>query len=177
MNLNINLATRVYINFKLVNLVLVLSLLLCCAWLAFSLYSFEANREQMNRYTALMAKQTVSGGGKSVSDAEYGKFLAQVKIYNAILYKRSYNWLALLENMEQLVPAGVSLKSLEPSKKGETVRLSGTATGFAAVRRFIENLEGSKVFTEVYLTDQNIEKIDAKHKAFNFTVTCKAAPQ
>lgn len=177
MNLNINLATRVYINFKLVNLVLALALLLGAAWLAFSLYSFTANREQMNRYATLTSKMAVTGGGKSVSDAEYGKFLAQVKTYNGILYRRSYNWSALLENMEQLVPAGVSLKSLEPSKIGETVRLTGTATGFAAVRRFIENLEGSKVFTEVYLTDQIIDKVDPKHKAFNFTITCKAATQ
>lgn len=175
MNLNINLATRVYINFKLVNLVLALSLLLCCSWLAFNLYSFTANLEQMKRYTALASHNSGATAVKAVPAAEYNKFLAQVKTYNAILYKRSYDWLTLLENLEQLVPAGVSLKLLEPSKKGESVRLTGTATGFPAVRKFIENIEGSKVFTEVYLTDQTFEKLENKRKAVNFSVTCKVA--
>lgn len=174
MNLNINLATRVYINFKLVNLILVLSLLVCCSWLAFNLYSYAVNREQMTHYAELTSRKA-GAAAKPVSNAEYTKFLAQVKTYNTILYKRSYDWLTLLENLEQLVPAGVSLRSLEPSKKGETVRISGAATGFSGVRKFIENLESSKVFIEVYLTDQTFEKLENKRKAVNFTVTCKAA--
>jgi len=175
MNLNINLATRVYVNFKQVNLILILSFLLCCSWLTFNLYIFVSNLEEMNKYSEYKRKKGMGGEGKVISDAEYNKFLDKVKTVNSILYKRSYDWLSLLENLEQLVPAGVSLRALDPSTKGETLRLSGTATGFSSIRKFIENLEGSKKFTEIYLTDQSNVRIDEKRKAVNFTVTCKAS--
>jgi len=175
MNLTINLATRVYVNFKQVNFFLALSFLLCCSWLAFNLFIFVSSFEEMNRYTEYKSKKGMVGGGKIISDDDYNKFLGKVKDVNGILYKRSYDWLSLLENMEQLVPTGVSLRSLDPSNRGETLKLSGTATGFSSVRKFMENLEGSKVFTEVYLTDQANVRIDEKRKAVNFTVTCKAS--
>ena len=175
MNLNINLATRVYVNLKQVNYILMLFFLICCSWMAFNLYIFASNLEQMNRYADFMRKKSSAGEEKVISDAEYNKFLEKVKYVNNILYKRSYDWLSLLENLEQLVPSGVSLRSLDPSSKGEALKLTGTATGFSSIRKFMENLEGSKAFTEIYLTEQTIAKIDNKRKAVNFTVTCKAS--
>ena len=175
MNLNINLATRVYVNFKQVNYILMFFFLLCCSWMALNLYIFVSNLEEMNRYVEYIARKSKGGDGKAIPDAEYNKFLVQVKYANNILYKRSYDWLSLLENLEQLVPAGVSLRSLDPPIKGEALKLTGTATGFSSIRKFMENLENSKVFTEIYLTDQTIAKIDNKRQAINFTVTCKAA--
>jgi type IV pilus assembly protein PilN len=174
MNLNINLATRVYVNFKQVNYILMLLFLLCCSWLAFNLNMFVANLDEINRYAGFMARKSRGAEGKVIPDAEYNKFLAKVKYANNILYKRSYDWLSLLENLEQLVPSGVSLKSLDPSTKGESLKLTGTAAGFSSIRKFMENLEASKAFTEIYLIDQSIARIDNKRKAVNFTVTCKA---
>lgn len=176
MNLNINLATRVYVNFKRVNFFLGLSLLLCFCWITFNLYVFAINLEKMTGYSEISAKKgSGAAEGSTTSDAEYGKFVAKVKNVNDILYKRSYDWLSLLENLEQLVPSGVSLKSLQPANKGETLSLTGTATSFSSIRKFTENLEGSKTFTEVYLTDHAYTLLDNKRQVINFTVTCKAS--
>lgn len=174
MNLNINLATRVYVNFKQVNLFLVLSFLLCFVWMTFNAYLYAVNLEQMDSYAEFTARKGKEGS-KTVSDADYSIFLTNVKNTNNILYKHSYDWLTLLENLEKLVPSGISLRSLEPSNKGETLRLTGTAIGFSSVRTFIENLEASKEFTEVYLTDQaNVKNANNRH-SINFSVTCKAS--
>lgn len=175
MNLNINLATRVYINNRQVNLFLALAFLICLGWMAFNIIFLVADLEQMNRYEEFMARRGRGGAGKVVTDEDYNKFLARVKNVNTILYKRSYDWLSLLENLEQVVPAGVSLRSLQPANKGESLTLNGTATDFSAVRRFMENLENSKEFTEIYLTNQASIMIDNKRKAINFSVTCKAS--
>jgi type IV pilus assembly protein PilN len=129
----------------------------------------------MNRYTESNTGKNRGRAGSVVSEADYTIFLAKVKNVNNILYKRSYDWLSLLDNMEQLVPAGVSLKSLEPLDKGESLRLAGSANDFSSVRRFVENLESSKTFTDIYLTDQASAKIDNQRKVINFTVTCKAS--
>lgn len=175
MNLNINLATRVYINSKRVNFFLTLSFLVCISWMAFNIYIFAADLEQMNRYAEFTTRKSGVGEGKVISDADYSKFLARIKNVNSILYRRSYDWLSLLENLEQLVPSGVSLKSLQPTNKGENLTLSGVATGFSSIRNFMENLESSKAFTEVYLNNQSSVVIDNKRKAINFSVTCKAS--
>lgn len=174
MNLNINLATRVYINFKQVNFLLIIAFLLCSFWLAFNLYSSVANFEQIYKYTELISKGK-KAEGKLVSEADYSKFLSRIKYTNGILYKHSYDWLSLLENLERLIPNGVSLKSLEPSNKGENLKLSGVATGFDSVRKFVESLENSKTFTDIYLTEQTNIKFDNKKKGVNFTITCKAS--
>jgi type IV pilus assembly protein PilN len=175
MNLNINLATRVYVNFKRVNSFLALLFLLCFVWMAFNLYRFASNQEQMNKYTEFISRTGRGGEGKAVSDAEYAKLVADIKNVNGILYKRSYDWISLLENMEKLVPAGVALRSLAPHEKGESIKLTGTATGFSSIRRFVENLESSKSFTEIYLTDLVNTTVENKRQAINFTVTCKAS--
>lgn len=173
MNFTINLATRVYVDFRKITLALSAVAAVLLFWIFFSIYSLVGNFEQINRYTVAKSKVAVSSGIK-VSDADYAKFLERVKYVNAIIYKRAYDWLQLFDNLEKLVPEGVSLKSLEPLEKGETLKIMATGRNFAAVRKFVENLEFSKTFTDINLTDQAIAKEGTQVKGMNFTVTCKA---
>lgn len=175
MKLSINLATRVYVNVRQVNLVLSLSFLVCLCWFAFVLYGFTDQSVEMNRLAEIVGKKSAIGEGKAVSVADYNKFVAAVKAVNGIIEKRAYDWLALLDHLEQLVPTGVMLTSLDRSEKEETVKLSGTASSFSAIRMLMENLEGSKAFSDIYLTNQTTTRLENKAKAINFTITCKAA--
>jgi len=172
MNFSINLATRVYVDFKKVNLCFVLAGVILSCWLFFSAYICFDNVLKMQKFSEFKARLTKGAGTKKVSDADYTAFLADVKNVNSILYKRSYDWLALLANLEQLVPEGVALKRLEPTDKGAALKLSASARNFSGVRKFIENLESSKVFSEIYLTDQTFVK-EGEQKGLNFSVTCK----
>lgn len=174
MNFSINLATKVYVDFRKVNLCFVIAGVILSAWLFSSAYTCIANAAKIQKLSAYKAKLDKSVGGKKVSDAEYTAFLADVKNVNSILYKRSYDWLALLANLETLVPEGVALRSLEPADKGEILKLSASARNFSGVRKFIENLESSPVFSEIYLTDQTFVKEEGQ-KGLNFSVTCKVS--
>lgn len=172
MNFTINLATKVYVDFKKVNLcILVTGVILSC-WLFMSIYKFMDNVEQLQKFAAHNVQSKSVTNTKKVSEVEYSQFLANVKDVNSILYRRSYDWLSLLGNLERLVPDGVSLNSLEPSEKGAALRLSASARNFSVIRKFIESLEGSQAFTDVYLNDQTTTKEGAQ-KVFKFTVTCK----
>lgn len=173
MNFTINLATRVYVDFRKVSLVISALSAVLLFWIFFSIYSVVGNIEQMNRYTISKPKGAISTGTK-VSEAEYSKFLARVKGVNAIIFKRSYDWLLLFDNLEKLVPEGVSLKGLDPSAKDEVLRISATGRNFAAVRKFVENLEFSNTFTDVNLTNLAVVKDGLLGKGMDFTVTCKA---
>ncbi len=172
MNFSINLATRVYVDFKKVNLCLLVAAVILSSWLVFSIYTCVDNASRMKRFTEYKAKLTHAAGTKKVSESDYAAFLADVKNVNSILYKRSYDWLALLANLEQLVPEGVVLKRLEPADKGAVLKLSASARNFSAVRKFIESLESSSFFSEIFLTDQTFMK-EGEQKGLNFSVTCK----
>lgn len=174
MNFNINLATRVYVDFKKVNLCLVAAGVILSSWLVFSIYTCVDNAARMKQFAEYKAKLTDAAGTKKVSESDYTAFLADVKNVNSILYKRSYDWLSLLANLELLVPEGVVLKSLEPGGKGDVLKLSASSRSFSAVRKFIENLESSDFFSEIYLTDQTFIK-DKGLKGLNFSVTCKVS--
>ena len=174
MNFDINLATRVYVDFRKVNLFLTLLIFILISWLSLSLYNFSSNHEMAHKFEEYKTRKLSGSKASKISESDYAKFLAEVKSVNAILYSRSYDWLALLNNLEHLVPEGVALRGLDPSK-GELLKLTASARDFSSIRKFIENLEGSKNFTEVYLIDQTSLKTGNKQKGINFTVTCKAS--
>lgn len=174
MNFSINLATRVYVDFRKVNSCFLAAGLFLLLWLSFSIYRAVDNAAQLEKLVQYSERLSRGASKNKVTDSQYSAFLAHVKSVNSILYKRSYDWLALLSNLERLVPEGVSLRALEPSDKGATLKLSASARNFSGVRRFIENLESSKVFTEVYLTDQSAVK-EGTQKGLNFTVVCKVS--
>ena len=174
MNFSINLATRVYVDFKKVNLCFLIAGVILSSWLFLSIYTFIDNSAELKKFAEYKARLSHGADTKKVSELDYTGFLANVENVNSILYRRSYDWLSLLSNLERLVPEGVALNSLEPSAsdKGTTLRLSASARNFSGVRKFIENLESSQVFSEVYLTNQATTK-EGTQKGLNFTVTCK----
>ena len=172
MNFSINLATRVYVDFKKVNLCLAVAGIILSSWLIFSIYTYVDNAAKIKKFAEYKAKLTHDSGTKKVSENDYAAFLVSVKNVNSILYKRSYDWLSLLANLELLVPEGVVLKKLEPADKGAVLILSASARNFSGVRKFIESLENSKFFSEIYLTDQAFIK-EGGQKGLNFSVTCK----
>jgi type IV pilus assembly protein PilN len=175
MNFDINLATKVYVDFRKVNLILTLLMVILISWISLSIYKLSLNIEMTQKFGEYKSRKLSGAKASKVSESDYSKFLAEVKSVNTILYNRSYDWLALLNNLERLVPDGVALTGLDPSGKGEFLKLSATARDFSSIRKFIENLESSKSFTEVYLVDQTSVKTANKQKGINFTVTCRAS--
>ena len=172
MRQKINLATRIYVDNRRVNLAMVLTcgiLLLC---LAFSVSNILANNQEMEK----VARETASLEGKSrgnVGEKEYQGLLAKVGAANAIIAAKTYNWLTLLDKLEVVVPDGVALTAIQPELKTESLKLSGVASNFLALRRFVENLEDAHSFTEVYLLGQNDTKVGATQSGIMFTITCR----
>lgn len=174
MNLQLNLATRVYIDFRKVNSVIAVLFLLALGWCTFEISILTTNFAEARNIADQMAKSVGKSSAAKITDSEYNKMLANIKLANSILNKRGYDWLSLLDNLEQTVPEGVSLRGLAPAEKGNLLKVSGTARNFTAVKKFIENLERSSKFAEVYLTDQAHIKDGTITKGISFSVTCKA---
>jgi type IV pilus assembly protein PilN len=175
MQLNINLATRHYINTRQLNLALSLIIALLLLWIFISVKDIAYNSGEMKRLAAdtgaLDAKfKTLS---KGVSEAEYNKLLSRISFANAVIERKSVNWLSLLDRLESVVPDGIAISTLEPDAKKETLKLAGVARNFSNVRQFMENLEGSHFFTDVFLISQAEVKFGQSQKGISFSITCK----
>lgn len=172
MNLQLNLATKVYVDFRKVNLVLLVLISLAFGWCIFNLYTLALNYTEIQQLTEYKAKSLAKTSGGKISDAEFNRLMAEIKFANAILDKRRYDWLTQLQNLEVVVPDGVSLNSISPGEKSG-LKVVATARNFAAVRKFVENLEGSSKFADVFLAELKYVKEGPINKGISFTVTCK----
>jgi type IV pilus assembly protein PilN len=172
MRLTINLATRVYINAKRLNISIAIALTLLVLLLAFNISTIATGFGELSRLQKeTAALETVKGAKSAVPEKEYQALLARIKFANDIIAKKTFNWLLLLDKLEGTVPDGVSLDSIDPDPKGAGLKLAGVARGFGNVRKFLENLEDSKFFTEIYLVSQSI---GTNQKGIGFNITCKA---
>ena len=176
MRFTLNLATRTYIDSQKLNLILgavaaFLFLLLC--GLSYAAVMNRAEQEKLlGELTAVEAR--IKASGKGVSANEYQTLLGRIKAANSIIQRKSFNWLGLLDWLETVVPDGVQITSLEPSLKEGKLSISAVARNFQTMRRFLENLEDSKFFTDIYLLNQGEARIDDAQKGVSFSINCKA---
>ena len=173
MNLQINLATRVYVNTRRLRLTIGgLGILLLC-WLFANIKGFVDNMAEIDQ---LMEKSRLihqPAPSKEVQQKDYQQLMTRIQFVNGLLKKRAFDWLSLLDHLEAVVPEGVALTAIQPGKGGE-LKLSGNVRQFANIQRFMESLESSKVFTEVFLVSQAETQVATDKKGISFLITCKA---
>ena len=71
------------------------------------------------------------------------------------------------------VPDGMAISQLEPDPKSQALKLAGIARSFKNLRIFMEHLEESKYFTDIYLTSQGDAKLSDNTRGISFNLTCK----
>lgn len=171
----INLATKIYINTKLLKICTLAAVVLGLLLIFLNITTLSTKSGEIKSLSSRLAamdgrSRTV---GKDVSEKEYMALLAKIDFANAIIEKKMFNWLALLDSLERVVPEGVAISSIEPDPKSQTLKLAGVGRSFRNLRIFMENLEDSKYFTDVYLTSQGYEKLIDTTQGVNFSLTCK----
>jgi type IV pilus assembly protein PilN len=115
-----------------------------------------------------------STNNSSVPEKEYQALLASIKFANGIIEQKTFDWLMLFDRLESVVPEGIAIASIEPSPKDNGLRLAGMAKNFGNLRKFVENLEESKFFTEVYLVSHSSSQGPEGRNITGFNITCKA---
>ena len=175
MRFNINLATKIYINAKLLNVSTVAAILLLVLILILDIRHVAAKSEEMKHLTseisALDSKFKTASRG--VSEKEYHVLLDRIGFVNTVIEKKMYNWVDLLDKLEQVVPAGVAISLIVPDPKSHELKLAGVARSFNDLRIFMEHLEDSRSLTDVYLINQGESKSGDAAQGINFNLTCK----
>lgn len=174
MKFNLNLATRSYVNLRQVNLAMVILTALLLLWLAFNIKSIAGNFGEAQR----IEKQIVAmdsklkGDAKGVPQKEYEGLQAKIAFANAIIANKNLNWLSFLDQLEAVVPEGVTLTVVDPDPDKKALKVSGIAKNFGKLRAFFETLETSSYFRNVYLENQSEIKVGETQKGVSFNITC-----
>lgn len=178
MRLTINLATRVYLNTRQLNICIAAAVALTLLLMMVIAGNIASDLGTMNRLkhgiAVLEGKSRKTVGG-AVPEKEYQAMLARIKFANGVIEQKTFDWLMLFERLESVVPEGVAIIAIEPSPKDGRLKLGAVAKGFGNLRKFVENLEDSKFFTDVYLVNQSDLQVSQTEKGIGFHIACKAA--
>jgi len=177
MRITINLATRTYVNMRRLNLFVAASLAVLGCLFLLNLYlvvSGLKEKEHLKKGITEIEGKTKRKNSVEINGKEYQALIDRIKFANGIIEQKTLDWLYLLDKLEGVVPEGVAVTSIEPSPKEGGLKLSGIARNFGALRKFVENLEESGVFTEVYLVSQSDVQGPQGEKGTGFNVSCKA---
>lgn len=179
MYFSINLATRTYLDRRLVNRVgggICAVLLLMLAWninsAAWSIGELHRLRKDVATYENRLSSQP-----NGVSEKDSTRLQGNIKFYNDIIARKSFNWLGLLDQLELVTPDGIALSGLVPDVKKGELKIEGHAKGFSQIKLYMEKLEDSKVFTSALLLSHTSIVAGERTKGMQFTISCKAALQ
>lgn len=175
MEIRINLATRYFYDTRKMNAGIVAAALVLLILLVYNIALLFANisTEGTLRKDMGMLQARFDASAKGVTEKQYRDLLQEIAAANAIINKKSLDWLLLLNRLEEVVPEGLALSSIEPSLKDGTLKLSGAARSFGVLRSLVENFESSSHFTDVLLLNQGQLSVGETQKGISFTVTCK----
>lgn len=174
MRLDLNLATRFYLDKKQVNGVftIVFTILLVVLASSVALISTSAGKIQKTKGEIASLDRRISGTAAVVSDKELKEVLDQVKTVNGIIDRKVLNWNGLLNRLELIVPEGVAVTALEPEVSTGKLKMSFVAKNFPLLRKTLEGLEESKFFTDVFLNSQSEVSFSETQKGLAFSVIC-----
>ncbi len=169
MKFNLNLASRRHVNKRVLNHAFVATLCLLLifgAWqvnlLLTSTWELQQNRQQKDAVDQEL--RVLRGGPKEpLSATERSALEQKFEAVAQLQQQDAFRWTELLDRMEELLPAGVSLQGFRPNYTKKTLSLSGRARSLEKMRLFLDRLLKDKGFEQVYL--KNHSRITVKDYA------------
>ena len=131
MKLDINLASRSYINRRalFMTYVVITGILIILLLANIRYYGTLSTRQQAVQLHLREVRQTLGelqdGVPKEVSKDQMDALKAEVTFANDILEKDSFRWTALLGHLEEVVTEGVRIRSVQPKFKEGSLKING----------------------------------------------------
>lgn len=175
MQIRTNLATRTYIDKKKLNNILLAVIAVLLLFLLVQIKICAFNAGEISRLNAMKISMESKFKKKRIdfSEKDYKKLTEDIKFANGIIERKAYDWVGLLNRLEAVVPDGLTLTSVVPDSKDKTLKLSGVSMNFKTVQHFLENLEESNFFHDIYLEKQDESKTLENKKTLSFSISCK----
>ncbi len=160
MNPSLNLATKTYLNRRLLYAAYGLTMLLLLLFLAgLGAYFWNCRQEGQKLRAAIEQMEQDSQPSAGAAEArfspeEYKRLRERIAFFNSVLAKDTFRWTDLLGRLENLVPEGIGLRSIQPDFRGRSIRISGLARNLDKLQDFLDRLLVSDDFAAVYLLNQ-----------------------
>ena len=157
MRLTINLATRPYVEldriFRQLRIALAVLAVLAVGMVVLLHARSAQARDQQKELQAIQAKTATLQAERAQNEAKLRQsgnaaVLQQVDFLNALYQRKSFSWTAVLMDLEDVLPAGVQVTSIDPqiASTGEVnIRMRVSGPREKAVQ-LVRNLEGSHRF-------------------------------
>lgn len=177
MQIKINLATKTYINHRMVRTIIIASVILLLIVSAWSLVCVLQNIKKLNRLQIdISALETRFNNRPSgIPEEQYRRMQADIRLYNGIIENKTRNWLGMIDRVEKATPAGIAITTLAPDIKNGEIKLEGYALSFAKVRDYLDKLEDSGSFKTVQLNSHQESDLNKVAKGIQFSITLKLA--
>lgn len=161
----INLSTRPFYNERAVHLLLAAAMLAAGAFLANGvLLLTDLSRDEAqvaaaadrDNALALAAAAEAADVLRRVAAADPDGVASATADANLLIDRRLFSWTALFNHIEQTLPAGVMLVSVQPriSASGATVALDVVGRSVSEIGAFIDALEATGEFSAVLPRDE-----------------------
>ena len=168
MNVSVNLATRPFVELRplLARLKLaMIALALLAIGLIVGLRILKDKADAATAQMDALKSQTASYQNRMLSNEMRMKqpqnkaVLERAQFLNELFAKKSFSWTAIMMDLENVLPAGVQVTSIDPSisKEGDvSIRLRVTGDRQKAVE-LVRNLEKSKRFLSPRLSNESLQ--------------------
>lgn len=180
MKFNLNLASRHYMNKRAVNqgfLAVVCLLLIFCGWTLNNLAAEYRSLQLERQHQAEVDRQLQNLRGepkKPLSAKERAALENEFDVVEKLLARDAFRWTSVLDRMEKLLPAGVSLSGFNPDYEKGSLALAGRARNLKQMRVFLGRLLKNTDFKEVYLNSHSRIKVkdyaDQEREAIAFSI-------
>ena len=125
---------------------------------------FEANerksvalKEEAERLEARFDPTALGRGGYSVKEVR--ALADEVDFINGLIVRETFSWTSLLSDLEMSVPGGISIATISPDFERMTIGISGMGESMEKVLSFVDALDSSKRFSDVFLVSHAESKL------------------
>ncbi|QEM67892.1 PilN domain-containing protein [Geobacter sp. FeAm09] len=177
MRFTINLATRTYVDQRLISQVCYTALALLALVLTWNVVIAFSNFGELQRLRVDIAtyEGRLNSRPKDIPERDYTRLLADITFFNGVIERKAFNWLGLLDQVEEVTPEGIAVSSLAPDMKTGEVKIEGLAHSFANVRAFMEKFDESRAFTRALLLSHRDVAMGDKTRGVQFSLSCRMA--
>ncbi len=174
--LTLNLATNPWYNRRLVTTVLVtavvLLVLLAAAGGGMLLKRQQELQQLRGEIRQLDAQLAERMAGLPLK--ELGEHWRQVAAINTVLERHNnQHWVQRLDDLEKLLPDGISFTRIEPDNKGHGLILNGRSRSFAQLQLLLETLAKSGRFAEPTLVTHSVVPSAEQGNQLQFVVAVR----
>ncbi len=175
MRFTINLATRSYLDHRLVNQIVIVCMVILLALLAWNISRLSWNMGELRRLKTDIAsfENRLNSRPAGVSEKDFSRMQSSIRFYNGVIEHKTFNWLGLLDKLETATPEGISLAAVDPETKNGELLIEGRCATFAHVRSYLDKLEDSRLFTNIQLVSHQNLSLGEKTRGVQFVITCR----